>query len=420
MSMVTVEERLRTLGSLIDTGSSYCCGTIPLSPDEFLLFYGKTDTARRINLAEAPHDALKDLTEACDPATFGLNQENVFDESYRKAVKLDSSTSLSSDDEERSISAELYKLNVYQKDSFFESHKDTPRRGTMFGSLVVVFPTPHEGGALVLRHNNEEWTFDSAKAISEHEDPRLAYVAFYSDVEHEVALVTSGHRVTITYNLYFAARRAGSLPEPTTDQHYVAESAFKTEFRRVLADASFLPQAGYVMFGLRHQYPVDFEAPGYPYDLHSKASLQGIKEYLKGSDALVAKVCWELGLRTSLQLLFEEDDQGFSNRDDCPLVALEQVVDLGNISGGEESFFGPLRKLYGGKRLNSWPGENDIEVLWATEIRAVNKIRRPLLAYGNEVYLGYTYAHLCLLVDIGRFNNRETINSPRRAPFRYP
>src|SRR6202042_3226946 len=30
--------------------------------------------------------------------------------------------------------------------------------------------------------------------------PSIAYIAFYSDVEHEVLKVTSGHRATITYN----------------------------------------------------------------------------------------------------------------------------------------------------------------------------------------------------------------------------
>ena len=70
----------------------------------------------------------------------------------------------------------------------------------MFGSLVIVYPAPHEGGELVLRHKGREWEFDanSLTAFS----PSLAYVAFYSDIEHEVLRVTSGHRVTITFNLY--------------------------------------------------------------------------------------------------------------------------------------------------------------------------------------------------------------------------
>jgi hypothetical protein len=36
----------------------------------------------------------------------------------------------------------------------------------MFGSLVIVFPTPHEGGALLLRHRGQEWIFDSDQALA--------------------------------------------------------------------------------------------------------------------------------------------------------------------------------------------------------------------------------------------------------------
>jgi len=42
-------------------------------------------------LANASIESLVALTEACDPATFGLGGEDVLDESYRKAVKLDPS-----------------------------------------------------------------------------------------------------------------------------------------------------------------------------------------------------------------------------------------------------------------------------------------------------------------------------------------
>lgn len=44
----------------------------------------------RIDLSNATVEELEDLSQACDPATFGLNQNDVLDESYRKAWKLDS------------------------------------------------------------------------------------------------------------------------------------------------------------------------------------------------------------------------------------------------------------------------------------------------------------------------------------------
>ena len=74
----------------------------------------------------------------------------------------------------------------------------------MFGSLVVAFPVSHEGGALVLRHKRKEWTWDSSEILAQRTNPlSVAYIAFYSDVEHEVMEVTSGNRVTLTYNLHF-------------------------------------------------------------------------------------------------------------------------------------------------------------------------------------------------------------------------
>jgi hypothetical protein len=72
----------------------------------------------------------------------------------------------------------------------------------MFGSLVIVFPSPHEGGALPLRHRGQEWTFDSGKVLGAAKDqPSIGYVAFFGDIEHEVTPVTTDHRITLTYNL---------------------------------------------------------------------------------------------------------------------------------------------------------------------------------------------------------------------------
>jgi hypothetical protein len=87
---------------------------------------------RHVNFVNATFDELEQLAQACDPATFGLNKEDVMDETYRKAGKMDSdcfSTSLvpydtdlikivrdyllEGTDSTRKIKVELYKLNVY-------------------------------------------------------------------------------------------------------------------------------------------------------------------------------------------------------------------------------------------------------------------------------------------------------------------
>jgi hypothetical protein len=72
----------------------------------------------------------------------------------------------------------------------------------MFGSLVIALPTKHTGGVLQLRHDDETFNHDCSNKFS-LSPPSLEWVAFYSDVEHEVSKVKHGHRVTLTYNLYF-------------------------------------------------------------------------------------------------------------------------------------------------------------------------------------------------------------------------
>ncbi|THH26453.1 hypothetical protein EUX98_g7738 [Antrodiella citrinella] len=211
---------LESLRDAIQYPPPHCSGVVPVCAEDLILFHGRGENACRLDFTTATEESLERLSQACEPATFGLNHEDVLDETYRKAGKIDAEHFMSTFDldlsgilplvsgkllevrGEDTLRAERYKINVYGKDAFFKAHKDTPRSQNMFGSLVIVFPTKHEGGALILRDYDEEWTFDSAKIISEHDGLCVGYAAFYSDVEHEVAVVQSGYRVTLTYNLY--------------------------------------------------------------------------------------------------------------------------------------------------------------------------------------------------------------------------
>ena len=87
---------------------------------------------RHVNFTNATSDELEQLAQACQPATFGRNDEDVMDETYRKAGKMDLelfSTPLVYDytdivkivrdclldgtDSVRKLKVEPYKLNVY-------------------------------------------------------------------------------------------------------------------------------------------------------------------------------------------------------------------------------------------------------------------------------------------------------------------
>ena len=84
----------------------------------------------------------------------------------------------------------------------------------MVGTLVVSLPSAHTGGELIVEHGGESVTYRTSKQD-------LSFVAFYADCRHEVKPVTSGYRVTLTFNLLadgeadtqgLAGRGSGALP----------------------------------------------------------------------------------------------------------------------------------------------------------------------------------------------------------------
>lgn len=99
--------------------------------------------------------------------------------------------------QEISVTAELYKLLVYDKGGFFLAHRDTEKSSGMFGTLVIVLPSSHRGGDLVICHAGREVVVD----LSNTEVSELAFAAFYADCEHEVRPVTEGNRICLVYNL---------------------------------------------------------------------------------------------------------------------------------------------------------------------------------------------------------------------------
>lgn len=156
------------------------------------------------------------LIQQATRAPYGRGEETILDESVRKVWQLPShkvriggkSWAASFDGilkqviaglgcEGRAVSAELYKLLVYDTGGFFLAHRDTEKAGGMFGTLVVVLPSAHCGGELVIRPAGREATAD----ISGAEVSEVSFVAFYADCEHEVRRITEGYRVCLVYNL---------------------------------------------------------------------------------------------------------------------------------------------------------------------------------------------------------------------------
>jgi hypothetical protein len=163
-----------------------------------------------------PDAQIAAIVRRAERAPYGRGEETIVDTSVRNVwqiapakVKIEGKswaanfetilskvrTGLGCDD--AGVSAELYKLLVYDRGGFFLAHRDTEKTHGMFGTLVVTLPSTYRGGAVRIRHASREITVDTNAA-----DPsELSYIAFYADCEHEALPVRKGNRVCLVYNL---------------------------------------------------------------------------------------------------------------------------------------------------------------------------------------------------------------------------
>ena len=282
----------------------------------------------------------------------------------------------------------------------------------MLGSLVIIYPTPHRGGELVLRHKDREWTFDANTLTASQSTPSLAYVAFYSDIEHEVLKVTSGSRVTLTYNLYLVPHISISRAPVSSDrspsvQPNLKDSAnFQVTLRRLLQSPEFMPEGGILAFSLAHLYPVTFEM-----------ELQGMVEYLKGEDAHVYQSCRELKLEPVLRMIY------FHRRgwDDDHGVMMEVIVEGPSYDWERSDYKGHLVRELNGIPVNMsnktlarhsiWNHidltEDYEQLTWLTDFaKPANELKDTAVAYGNEVSLEFVYSSPCLIVRVDSASNR--------------
>ncbi|KXZ45210.1 hypothetical protein GPECTOR_57g500 [Gonium pectorale] len=242
------------------------------------------------------------------------------------------------------VFAQLHKLNIYGPGGMFKEHVDTPVGEAHFGSLVVALPAAFEGGQLVVRHdrrtaelalgggaattNTPKTTEPMPEATAAAEagrgapsiaadlasrgsggsgggggsgvglGPLVHYVAFFSDCAHEVLPVSSGYRVTLTYNLIatdvaatakacVVARGARRLL-PTVQPLAGGSDPLVAKLRELMARPTWQPGGATLGFLLEHKYACSF-------DELTRRSFPGI---LKGGDRLLyAALCDELGLQ---------------------------------------------------------------------------------------------------------------------------
>jgi hypothetical protein len=186
------------------------------------------------------------------------------------------------------VRAELCMLSVYSTGGHFKSHVDTPRSKDMFGSLVVCLPSEFTGGAFVTRHQGHEVTFDWSASATTH------WAAFFSDVEHEVLPVTSGHQITLTYKLYHLSGKTmpnvsgiglnpGSLDVTVYPLYH--------KLLAVLQNPQFMRGGGTLGFCCQHKYS------------DPSTDLEAFSPFIEGGDAIILRIAKALKLPISLKPL---------------------------------------------------------------------------------------------------------------------
>ncbi len=149
------------------------------------------------------------------------------------------------------VSAQLYKLLLYETGQHFVAHRDTEKVDGMFATLMVVMlPSCYEGGALLVRHQGSEKRFDFASA----NEFNICFAAFYADCRHEIQPVTRGYRLCLVYNMVYEghglapaavdnsrtqARLVDAVRAWASDPEAPAKRAFMLEHRYTPAGLSF-------------------------------------------------------------------------------------------------------------------------------------------------------------------------------------
>ncbi len=190
------------------------------------------------------------LVEIAEAAPYGRGEETVVDRAVRRTWQIDSAkvriggrhwektlAGLVADiarglGVSEPVAADFYKLLAYDTGSFFVDHRDTEKAPGMFATMVLVLPSTHSGGELVIKHLGREEVLDPRP----EEPSEIGFAAFYADCVHEVRPVKTGCRLTLVYNLRFVGKRR-SLKAPD----YRAEHGRVVQLLRSWASAEDEP-----------------------------------------------------------------------------------------------------------------------------------------------------------------------------------
>ncbi|KAF8326376.1 uncharacterized protein EI90DRAFT_3291421 [Cantharellus anzutake] len=438
-----IPEQLQAIKSALEATERpfFCTGNIPLDENvsiTILLSETSGESSPKFTPVSFPlknESEIVPLINASSQASFGKGKEDVFDPSYRRALVLQkenfgvfpagsldpyslgiityiskfllpsnphSPAGQMSDDENflHALEADtgrvriiacLDKLNVYSTGDFFKGHIDTPRSSDMFGTLLINLPARHEGGQLVVRAPGTESSNNSLG----HEEyttqwgsgANLEWIAFFSDCEHEVLPVTSGHRVTLSYTLSFDSTSSDNTSFGTD---FLAESGSNHNlsllYHALTAPSVFTNiEHPRLCFYLEHQYPMD----------GALEKADSVSHKLKGRDAVLYHMLIQTGVSITFHhVLFAEYHSEHRTRAILPRSA--KLHTWGEMEGGVNT----LIRTHKGRS----PGR-----LGIIEVNGNPKkfVKVDFVAYGNEASLETAYGTVCMVTTVRGFDVDE-------------
>ena len=251
----TATELLQVLSGLGDSAAFCATGTVgAVLPGLEVVGVGE------IGVPVSAGDA-KRLIQQAAQAPYGRGEETVVDPKVRRVWQLEPARFALRNAEWKSclalivetvrqefgiaqkVEAQLYKLLVYEKGSFFAPHRDTEKAERMFATLVVCLPSKHEGGTLIVSHDGKTQRIDFGGEASRFQ---MQYAAFYADCQHEITPVTSGYRVCLVYNLAIAKSKQQPSAPVSGGAIDLAAAALTKIFSDTSRDKIAIP--------LKHQY----------------------------------------------------------------------------------------------------------------------------------------------------------------------
>jgi hypothetical protein len=146
--------------------------------------------------------------------------------------------------EKQKLQGHLYDLLLYERGGFFLPHRDGEKLDRMVATLVVVLPSAHEGGELVVRHEGQERVIDFGGPADRKF--HIHFAAFYADCEHEVRPLKKGYRLCLVYNLTLAKAKK-HITAPRASGHV-------EEISTLLRQWSAGSSAEKLVITLEHQY----------------------------------------------------------------------------------------------------------------------------------------------------------------------